>query len=68
MPGSEGTLAPGNRADLVRVDPDAIIYTLFAPSKCYPPRISHVVVNRQWVSGGNAFTGATPGRVLRQSV
>ena len=63
-----GTLAPGNWADLILVDLEAITYASFDAPKTYPQGIPYVMVNGQWVIEANAFTGATPGQALRQTV
>jgi N-acyl-D-amino-acid deacylase len=62
-----GRLQPGYYADVVLFDPAAVADTAtFTAPHQYPKGISHVIVNGTMVVKDGAFTGATPGKVLRR--
>jgi len=61
-----GRLAPGYAADLVVFDPDTIADTAtFEAPHSYPSGVAHVTVNGVLVVENGAFTGQTPGKVIR---
>ena len=61
-----GRLAPGYAADLVVFDPNTVADTAtFAEPHRYPTGIVHVIVNGVPVIEHGAFTGQTPGKVIR---
>jgi N-acyl-D-amino-acid deacylase len=61
-----GRVAPGFAADLVVFDPETVADTAtFEAPHSYPTGIPHVVVNGVLVIENGAFTGQTPGRVIR---
>jgi N-acyl-D-amino-acid deacylase len=61
-----GRLAPGYAADLVVFDPDTIADTAtFEAPHSYPTGVAHVAVNGVLVVENGAFTGRTPGKVIR---
>jgi N-acyl-D-amino-acid deacylase len=61
-----GRLAPGYAADLVVFDPDTIADTAtFEAPHSYPTGVAHVAVNGVLVVEQGAFTGRTPGKVIR---
>jgi N-acyl-D-amino-acid deacylase len=61
-----GRLAPGYAADLVVFDPNTVADTAtFAAPHSYPTGIPHVVINGVPVIEHEAFTGQTPGKVIR---
>jgi N-acyl-D-amino-acid deacylase len=61
-----GRLAPGYAADLVVFDPNTVADTAtFAAPHSYPSGIPHVVINGVPVIEHEAFTGQTPGKVIR---
>ncbi|MFY9551712.1 MAG: D-aminoacylase, partial [Thermoanaerobaculia bacterium] len=60
-----GTIAPGNRADLVLFDPETVIdHSTFAEPEKLSEGIVIVVVNGQTVWADGKPTGAKPGRAL----
>jgi N-acyl-D-amino-acid deacylase len=62
-----GTIAPGRFADLVLLDPDAVIDTATFDEPMRPAAgIEMVLVNGAIVWRNGAPTGARPGRVLRR--
>jgi N-acyl-D-amino-acid deacylase len=61
-----GRLVPGYAADLVVFDPDTIADTAtFEAPHSYPTGVAHVAVNGVLVVEHGAFTGRTPGKVIR---
>ena len=61
-----GRIAPGMAADLVVFDPDTVSDTAtFDSPHSYPVGIPHVAVNGTLVVQDGEFTGATPGKVIR---
>jgi N-acyl-D-amino-acid deacylase len=61
-----GRIAPGFAADLVVFDPATVADTAtFEAPHSYPTGIPHVVVNGVLVIEDHAFTGQTPGKVIR---
>jgi N-acyl-D-aspartate/D-glutamate deacylase len=61
-----GRIAPGFAADLVVFDPATVADTAtFEAPHSYPTGIPHVVVNGVVVIENHAFTGQTPGKVIR---
>ena len=61
-----GRIAPGMWADLAIFDPDTITDTAtFESPHSYAAGMPHVVVNGVPVVKDGVFTGATPGKVLR---
>jgi N-acyl-D-amino-acid deacylase len=61
-----GRIAPGFGADMVVFDPDTVADTAtFESPHSYPVGIPHVAVNGVLVIEGGEFTGATPGKVVR---
>ena len=61
-----GRIGPGFAADLVAFSPDEVADTAtYAEPHSYPVGIPHVVVNGDVVIEDGEFTGAGPGRVLR---
>jgi len=61
-----GRIAPGFAADLVVFDPATVADTAtFEAPHTYPLGVSHVAVNGTLVVENGAFTGQTPGQVLR---
>ena len=47
-------MPPGNRADLIQMNLEAIVCALFT-RKCYPERISRVMMDRQWMIRAGAL-------------
>jgi N-acyl-D-amino-acid deacylase len=64
-----GTIAPGAAADLVLLDPEAIVdrATFDEPLQA-PTGIRGVWVNGERVIDDDGHTGARPGRLLRRAV
>lgn len=61
-----GCLVPGNYADLVLFDPDAIQdHATFTQPQCYATGVQHVFVNGMPVIRYGEHTGALPGQVVR---
>jgi N-acyl-D-amino-acid deacylase len=61
-----GRIAPGFAADLVVFDPETVVDTAtFEAPHSYPTGIPHVVVNGVLVIENGAFTGQTPGKIIR---
>ena len=61
-----GRIAPGFAADLVVFDPNTIADTAtFEAPHSYPTGIAHVAVNGVLVIEHGAYTGQTPGKVIR---
>lgn len=61
-----GRVAPGFAADIVVFDPDTVGDTAtFDSPHAYAQGIPHVAVNGQLVIRDGQFTGATPGKVVR---
>lgn len=62
-----GTLAPGQAADVVVFDPDAIAdRAQYTDPHHYAEGVVHVLVNGQFVLRDSTMTGAKPGRFLRR--
>jgi N-acyl-D-amino-acid deacylase len=65
--GDRGVIATGNVADLVVLDPGAVIdHATFDDPQQYPIGIPHVIVAGEPVIANGKHTGARPGRVLRR--
>ena len=61
-----GRIAPSMAADLVAFDPDTVSDTAtFESPHSYPVGIPHVAVNGTLVVQDGEYTGATPGKVIR---
>jgi N-acyl-D-amino-acid deacylase len=61
-----GRIAPGFVADLVVFDPETVADTAtFEAPHSYPTGIAHVAVNGVLVIEHGAYTGQTPGKVIR---
>ena len=62
-----GRIAPGFAADLVVFDPETIADTAtFQVPHSYPRGVEYVAVNGSVVVENGAFTGQTPGKVIRR--
>jgi len=63
-----GTIAPGQKADFVVLDPArAADRATFEHPIAFPEGIHHVFVNGAWTVRGGGHTGARAGRVLQRA-